>query len=81
MKRFFGLMPSNEIEITKTFKDDNGYEITIDAGKHGWTIIYADTATEYEDIDGTAEENFNRAYKILKSHFDKLEEVNENAEE
>ena len=64
MRRFFGLMPSASIEISKKFKDKSGFVITIDAGKEGWTVIYADSSTNYEDIEGTAEENFERAYKV-----------------
>lgn len=75
MERFFGMMPASEIDITKRFKDENGYKISIDAGKHGWTITYADSSTEYDDIDGTAEENFERAYDVLKSHFSNLIEI------
>jgi hypothetical protein len=69
MNRFFGMMPSSEIEISKSFKDENGLEITIDAGPHGWTIIYADYSTKYEDVDDTAENNFNKAFSILTKEF------------
>ena len=65
MDRFFGTMPSSEIEIEKRFKDSHGFTITIQAGKHGWTIIYADSSTKYQDIDvSSANENFDTAYKI-----------------
>ena len=46
MNRFFGMMPSSEIEVSKTFKDDFGLRISIDAGKNGWTIMYADSSSE-----------------------------------
>lgn len=41
MNRFFGMMPSSEVQISKTFKDRNGRKIIIDAGKNGWTIMWA----------------------------------------
>lgn len=75
MKRLFGMIPASEVDITKHFKDENGYKISIDAGKHGWTIRYADYSSQYEDVEGTAEENFERAYKVLKSQFENLVEI------
>lgn len=78
MKRFFGMMPSDEIEITRYFKDEHGLTITIDAGKHGWTIRYADHSSQYEDCDGTAQENFDKAYKVLCSEFNTLTEISNN---
>ena len=29
MKRFFGMMPSTEIEIEKCYKDEDGYKINL----------------------------------------------------
>lgn len=71
MRRFFGMMPSDCIEISKTYKNN----IIIDAGKEGWTIIYADNSTQYKDIEATAEENFKMAYEVASQHFN-LEEDN-----
>jgi len=68
MKRFMGMMPSNEVEIIKSIKDKTGMCITIESGKNGWTILYADSSSDYQDIESTAEENFNRALGRLKSH-------------
>jgi hypothetical protein len=68
MKRFMGMMPSNEVEIIKRIKDKTGMGITIQSGKNGWTILYADSSSDYQDIESTAEENFNRALGRLKSH-------------
>ena len=65
MERFFGMMPKSEIEIEKMFKDSNGGIITIQAGKHGWTITYPNSSSLYLDIDATAEENYNDAYNTL----------------
>ena len=36
MKRFFGMMPSDEIKKEEHFKDENNLEITIQAGENGW---------------------------------------------
>lgn len=73
MKRFFGMMPLSEIEYDKTFKvGENKLEVSIQAGKRGWTIIYTDASTEYQDIEDTAENNFMKAYDVLKSHFSKI---------
>ena len=82
MMRFMGLMPSSEIEMSKTYKDENGLTITVDAGPHGWTIIYADHSTQYEDVDDTTVNNFNTAYNILCEEFKNLVEIfDDNPEE
>ena len=67
MNRFFGMMPSNEIEMQKTFVDDLGLKIEIQAGKNGWTILYADSSSTYNDIIDTVENNFNSALTQLKT--------------
>ena len=64
-----GMMPSSEIEVSKTFKDDLGLKIRVEAGKNGWTIIYADGSSEYKDIKDMFDNNFQAALKALKSHF------------
>ena len=69
MKRFFGMMPSSEVEIIKTFRSNNYGEVTIEAGQHGWTIMFADCSAQYEDIEDTAENNFNKAFEKLKEIF------------
>lgn len=68
MKRFMGIMPSSCIEISQDYKDDNGMNVHIDAGSEGWTVMYADGSTEYEDIKGSAKENFERAYKVASEN-------------
>ena len=65
MKRFFGMMPSSEIEIEKSYKTDLGI-IIIQAGPNGYSIIYGDGSPESEDISDTSENNFNKAYNIAK---------------
>lgn len=68
MNRFFGMMPSSEIQMEKNYKDGNGLNITIQAGLHGWTILWADSSSTYEDIDATTEDNFKTAYdKVVES--------------
>lgn len=39
MRRFFGMMPSSEIEIEKCYKDKDGYKIIIQAGGE-WMDYY-----------------------------------------
>jgi hypothetical protein len=77
MKRFFGMMPSNEIVIEKRYEDTIGLRITIQAGLHGWTIIYADNSTDYKDIDDTAEANFKAAYDLAIERLRGLAEIKE----
>ena len=76
MKRMFGLMPVDEVEKEMIFKDESELKIIVQAGPHGYSIIYADCSAEGEDIDGTTDENIERAKKILNSHFSNLTEVN-----
>lgn len=73
MNRFFGMMPSSEVTISKTYKDRLGLKITIDAGKNGWTIMWADYSSDYKDVEDTAENNFQEALAKLKSHLDVTE--------
>lgn len=68
MKRFRGMMPYDEIKMTKTYVDSQGLHIRIDAGENGWTICYADSSTEFKDIVDTVENNLAMALKVLESH-------------
>lgn len=72
--RLFGMMASKYVKIEKYFLDDSNLSITVQAGEKGWTIIYADGGTEYKDVEDTPENNFNKAYMILKSHFSNITE-------
>lgn len=65
MNRMFGMMPSSEIKIEKNYKTDLG-TVIVQAGNKGYSVIFADGSSEYDDIEDTAENNFNRAYKIVK---------------
>lgn len=75
MRRFFGMMSSSEIEVERHYKDKNGYRITIQAGVNGWTIIYADSSTQFKDITASTGENFNRAYDLAVSRLGILTEI------
>lgn len=61
MQRFFGMMPSSEVEIEKRYKDKCGDDVKIQAGKHGWTITWPDYSSTFKDVDDTAENNFAEA--------------------
>ena len=78
MNRFFGMMPSSQVKMSKRFVDDLGLKITIDAGENGWTILYADSSSEYADVIDTTLNNFNNAVKVMKGHFkfSELREIN-----
>lgn len=74
MRRFMGVMPSDEIEKRATFKDKNGLEIRIDAGPHGWTVHWADSSNNFRDVDATTESNFKEALDYAVSKVGKLTE-------
>ena len=74
MNRMFGMMPSSEVEIEKIFIDKYNLRITIQAGPHGWTIIYADNSTKYNDCNASSEENFETAKKIAIDDLGELTE-------
>jgi len=76
MKRFMGMMPSDEIEKTVSFKEKLGSIITIDAGPNGWTITYADGSTIWKDNEGAGtEENYKVAAAVVYTQFGTLEEI------
>ena len=77
MNRMFGLMPSNEIEKERSFKDSNGLKIMIQAGPNGWTIMCADGSSKWNDGKATTEENFERAFKIAEMELGTLTKVEE----
>ena len=70
MTRFFGLMPWNEADIIKKYKiPDTRYTVTIQAGSKGWTTVYSDYTTDFEDIDDTPENNLKRALKSVDDFY------------
>ena len=72
MRRFFGMMPSSEIEKEERIRINDLY-VTVQAGPNGWTIMYADNTSEYQDVVDTTENNYKSAIKVLESHFNKTE--------
>lgn len=75
MKRFFGMMPSSEIERSKTYDDGYGLKIRIDAGPNGWTVTWADGGTNYKDVESTTEDNFKAAYNLMIAKFPNAKEI------
>lgn len=75
MKRFFGMMPSAEIEVEKHYRDKDGYKVTIQSGVNGWTIIYADYSTDFKDIVASTDENFKEAYDLVVNKLGTLTEI------
>ena len=66
MKRFFGMMPSSEIEVRKIYDDGlSGHlHLKIDAGPNGWTLHMADGSTRYKDESKGTEKNLAEAEAI-----------------
>jgi hypothetical protein len=76
MNRFFGMMPSSEVKKQKSFRvGSSQLKVTVDAGENGWTILYADSSSEYQDVVDTTENNFNKAIEVLKTHFSDINPV------
>lgn len=81
MRRFFGMMPSNEVKMTNKYVTESGDKVVIEACEHGWTIIYADASTEFKDFDDTVQNNFDFALRVLKSRFNVVEIKKETEED
>ena len=75
MNRFFGMMPSSEIEKESYYEDESGCEINIQAGIHGWSVIWEDSSSCFKDVDTTTEENFKAAYDLAVSKIGNLKEI------
>ena len=75
MNRFMGMMPSSEIEREEKFKVGLGSTVIIQAGGNGWTILYADSSSEYKDVLDTTDNNFNKAMEVLNTHFRDITKV------
>lgn len=70
MKRFMGMMPSKDVDKEQNFKVGTlKLKVTIQSGSKGWTILYADGSSEYEDVEDTVENNYNKAFTILNKRF------------
>ena len=82
MKRLFGMMPSSEIETLKSYRDQNGMRISIEAGQKGWTVLWGDYGTDFQDADKSPQENFQDAYDFVTSKgFILTEEVKRNKDD
>lgn len=77
MQRFFGMMPSTEVAIEKSYKDQHELTVRIQAGEHGWTVIWADGGTTYNDVDDTPENNFKVAYDEAVASIGELTEISD----
>lgn len=76
MKRFRGMMPASEVKKEERFRVGFGQlTVTIQAGENGWTILYADASSEYQDDVDTTENNFRKAMTVLRSHFTDIRPV------
>lgn len=75
MKRIFGIMPSNEVEVSKRYHTGSGFHVTVQAGPNGWGILFADSSAEGQDIVDTTEANIERAIAKLKGYFTEVTEV------
>ena len=81
MKRFFGMMPSSEIEVRKIYDDGLAglLHLEIDAGPNGWTLRMADGSTRYKDESKGTEKNLAEAEAIAKESkeaYDKIDKCN-----
>lgn len=76
MNRFMGMMPSSEVEIEENFRvGDDQSIVTLQAGKKGWTILFSDSSSEYQDIEDIAENNFQLAFTKLNEYFDNINQI------
>jgi hypothetical protein len=76
MNRFMGMMPSSEVKREERFKVGmSQLVVTIQSGENGWTILYADSSSEYKDEVDTTDNNFDKAMKVLKTHFGDINKV------
>ena len=66
MDRFMGMMPYNEVEIDKRYRYGNGSKVRLQAGPHGWTIIFDDMSSECYDVDATTDNNLMNAYELAR---------------
>ena len=73
MNRFFGMMPSSEVDKEVVFKDSVDMTILVQAGSNGWSIIYADHSAEFGDNKSAADDNYEAALAKLYTHFKKNE--------
>lgn len=76
MNRFSGMMPVDEVEIEKTFVDESGLKATVQAGKNGWTVLWGDGSSNYDDIEDTAEKDAEGCvHKLEREYVGKTNEM------
>lgn len=75
MIRFFGMMPSTEIEKEKHYLDAEGRTYIIQAGPKGWSVLYPGHSSDYDDVEATTEDNFKSAYNVAIAVAGKLIEA------
>lgn len=76
MQRFMGLMPLDEIKKEKAFRvGKDQWRVLIQAGENGWTIVFDDYSTRYQNVADTTENNFETALKVLKEIFTDVNEI------
>jgi len=76
MNRFMGMMPSSEVQKEEDFRVGAWQlKVTIQSGENGWTILYADSSSQYKDIVDTMENNFNSAFNVLETEFNNINKV------
>lgn len=69
MERIFGKMPSNEVEEEGCFREsDTEDQFLIQAGPNGWSAVWEDGTSIFEDNKATTDENFKRALKSVKTN-------------
>lgn len=72
MNRFMGMMPSDEVKISKEYLDEHGLVVLIESGDNGYTILLSDGSSIYDDISDNAENNFEKALKVATKKLGKL---------
>lgn len=72
MKRYWGVMPADEIDKTLYFKEQNGANVIIDVGKNGWTVTFCDRSMIYKDTTKDILENLRDAIKSAEFKVGKL---------
>lgn len=70
------MMPANEVELRRTYKDQYGLKITIEAGCTGWSVLWADGGADYKTHRDTTENNFQAALEYVKSNKFELTDIN-----
>lgn len=73
--RFFGMMPSKEVVIEKTYDTGHGLKVTVQSGVNGWSVLYADGSSDYKDVEDTPKNNFDKAFSHMSKYFENVKYV------